>query len=1062
MDIEIHATSAFSFLRGASQPEDIVTAAAEQGYRAVALLDYDGVYGAPRFYAAARARGMHAIVGAVVRVCAADVDGFLGLYVHSRTGYQNLCKLLTNAKLRIDKQLAREVGSPVPIDELATYKEGLSALFLAGAPPLATLPRGDSPALAWARKVVRVFGPDACHVEQSRHFVRSETRAMIRLRHFADAHRIACVASNDVRYARPADARIADVFAVTRAHTTLDAAGTLLDANVERYLKPPSEMAAIFRDEPAHANNARALAESCEFSLENLGYRFPEYPLPPGETAFSYLEHLVHIGARDRYRPMQPRAHKQIAHELALIAKLDLAGYFLIVWDIVRFCREKGIMTQGRGSAANSAVCYALGITAVDPVGMELLFERFLSEERGEWPDIDLDLPSGDRREEVIQYVYRRYGERGAAMTANVITYRARSAVRECGKALGLPLALLDRMSRMLSWGNLEPDAMGEALERTGVSRQDKRIALLIETAVRMQNLPRHLGQHSGGMVIAAGRLDEVVPLEPATMPGRRVIQWDKDDCADLGILKVDLLGLGMMALLEDIVPLVQAHDGVAIDLAHLPHDDPATYAMMRRADTVGVFQIESRAQMATLPRLKPEKFYDLVVEVAIIRPGPIVGKMVNPYLKRRAGREPVVYPHPSLEPILKRTLGIPLFQEQLMRMAMVAAGFTGGEAEELRRAMGSKRSVDRMKVIEARLREGMTRNGFTEAAQMQVIQGIVSFALYGFPESHAASFALLAYASAYIKCHYPASFACALLNNWPMGFYHPATVVKDAERHGVTVLPVDVTRSAWRCERVPAARVGERRAAARDGGTLRLGLRYVRGLREHVGRAIERERGVRPFATVDDLVRRTGARREELLTLAELGALSTLPVPYGGDEWTRRTALWQVQAVAAKPEGELFARVDTPEETSPLAEMTLGEKIGADYRASGVTTLPHPMVLRRRELDARGVTTTARLGELRDGEWVAVAGVVITRQRPGTAKGFFFLTVEDETGIANAIVTPQLFDAEREAMVTAPVLVLHGKVQQQDGVTSVKVVHAEPLEARAGEDRLPESHDFH
>lgn len=539
--------------------------------------------------------------------------------------------------------------------------------------------------------------------------------------------------------------------------------------------------------------------------------------------------------------------------------------------------------------------------------------------------------------------------------------------------------------------------------------------------------------------MISAGRLDEICPLEPASMPGRVVIQWDKDDCNDLGILKVDLLGLGMMALLQEAIPLIRAYDGVDIDLAHLPHDDPETYAMLQRADTVGVFQVESRAQMATLPRMKPERFYDLVVQVALIRPGPLVGKMVHPYLARRAGRAPVVYPHPALEPILARTLGVPLFQEQLMRMAMVAAGFTGAQAEELRRALGSKRSAERMKAIEQQLRAGMTANGYPPEAQEEVIQGIRSFAQYGFPESHSASFALLAYASAYLKCHYPAAFTCALLNQWPMGFYHPATVVKDAQRHGVRVLPIDVTRSEWNCTCEPDDRPGGR-------GAVRLGLRYVRGLRQQVADAIERERALRPFTSIDDFARRTGAREAELSALAELGALARLPRRGGEAPWSRRSALWQVKNIAAQPPGRLFATTETPEDPSPLEEMSLAERIAADYRNSGLTVGPHPMALRRHELDARGVVRISRLSDLSDGAPVSVAGAVIVRQRPPTAKGFFFLTLEDETGIANAIVSPALFERERATMISAPWLLLHGTVQHQDGVTHVRVSHAEPL----------------
>ncbi|MGH7374268.1 MAG: DNA polymerase III subunit alpha, partial [Candidatus Rokuibacteriota bacterium] len=611
----------------------------------------------------------------------------------------------------------------------------------------------------------------------------------------------------------------------------------------------------------------------------------PDYPLPRGETPIGFLRSLAHAGARSRYGsgPLAEKARQQIEHELALIGRLDLAGYFLIVWDLVEYCRAHDVLVQGRGSAANSAVCYALGLTAVDPVGMELLFERFLSEERGEWPDIDLDLPSGDRRERVIQYVYERYGRLGAAMTANVITYRGRSAAREVGKALGLPADLIERLSQLVSdWEYNDPgDTLLAHLKEAGCDPAEPRIQHFGRLWSSIQDLPRHLGQHSGGMVIAQGRLDGVVPLEPATMPGRSVVQWDKDDCAALGIVKVDLLGLGMMSLLQDALEMIRRRGG-AVDLAHLPQD-PKVYGMLQQADTIGVFQVESRAQMATLPRLRPERFYDLVVQVAIIRPGPIVGDMVHPYLRRRAGREEVTVPHPALEPILKRTLGVPLFQEQLLRMAMATAGFTGGEAEELRRAFGFKRSERAMKEVELKLRAGMARQGISGAAAEAIIHSITAFALYGFPESHAASFALLAYASAYLKAHHPAAFYAALLNNQPMGFYDPATIVGDAGRHGQVIRPADVNYSGWLC-------------AIEPDGAVRLGLRYIRGLREEAGLRLEAERQRRPFASVEDLVKRGALRRDEVAQLARVGALASLE-PEG------RAALWEAER-AGRPAG--------------------------------------------------------------------------------------------------------------------------------------------------------------
>jgi error-prone DNA polymerase len=705
----------------------------------------------------------------------------------------------------------------------------------------------------------------------------------------------------------------------------------------------------------------------------------------------------------------------------------------------VEDCRRESILVQGRGSAANSAVCYALGITAVDPVGMELLFERFLSEERGEWPDIDLDLPSGDRRERVIQYVYERYGRLGAAMTANVITYRGRLAAREVGKVLALPPDLIERLSRYVS--DLEYKDPGDSLlvhlRSAGCDPDHPRIRRFAELWTAIQDLPRHLGQHSGGMVICQGRLDGVVPLEPASMPGRSVVQWDKDDCSALGIVKVDLLGLGMMSLLQDAIEMLAAR-GSIVDLAQLPADDPTVYAMLQQADTVGVFQVESRAQMATLPRLRPERFYDLVVQVAIIRPGPIVGDMVHPYLRRRAGREPVTVPHPSLEPILRRTLGVPLFQEQLLRMAMATAGFTGGEAEELRRALGFKRSVRAMGEIEAKLRAGMARQGITGEPAEAIIRSITAFALYGFPESHAASFALLAYASTYMKAHHPAAFYAALLNNQPMGFYHPATVVRDAQRHGQALRPIDVTRSGWLC-------------AIEEDGAVRLGLRYVKGLREEIGKRLEAARAERPFDSVADLVQRSRVNREELARLGEVGALRGLGLE-------RRQALWEGER-AIRPTGALYAALPDPPSPSPLRRMTVEERVVADYEGTDLSIGPHPLALRRRGLAAAGVVRAADLAGLPGGRAVRVAGAVVVRQRPGTAKGFIFLNLEDETGLINVIVRPQLFARHRMLLTAEPFLLVAGTLQHEDRVISVRADRLWRLDMQMG--AVP-SHDFH
>jgi error-prone DNA polymerase len=1486
MFVELHAQSAFSFLEGAEQPEALVSEAARLDMGVLALVDRDGLSAAPRFYQAATRAGIRPLIGSELTLR----DGArLPLLVEDRDGYRNLSRLITLMKLRAPKGEA-----VLDLEEITPYASGLVCLTGGAHGPLGrSLAAGGYPAArATLERLAGIFGADNCFVEVQRHRERAEERrlqALVRLAHDA---RLPLVATNQPLYCGdgdPSAARIpgragwsggralADALMCIREKTTLDAAGRLLACNDERRLKPGVEMASLFADLPEAVATTGELALRLAFTLKDVGYRFPDYPLPPGQEPLEHLRVLAERGAKSRYGrgPLAAKASRQIAYELDIIGRLDLAGYFLIVWDLVEYCRAHDILVQGRGSAANSAVCYALGITAVDPVGMGLLFERFLSEARGEWPDIDLDLPSGERREDVIQYVYRRYGRLGAAMTANVITYRGRSAARELGKVLDLPADLRERLARLVPiWGYRDPaDMLTRHLAAAGCDPAHPRIRAFAALWTRIQDLPRHLGQHSGGMVIAAGRLDDVVPLETATMPGRVVIQWDKEDCAALGIIKVDLLGLRMMSVIQEAIEIV-GETGGEIDLAHLPADDPTVYAMLREADTIGVFQVESRAQMATLPRIQPERFYDLVVQVAIIRPGPIVGDMVHPYINRRRGRERVTYPHPSLEPILERTLGVPLFQEQLLRMAMATAGFTGAEAEELRRAFGFKRSEARMAEVEAKLRAGMARQGITGDAAEQIVHAITAFALYGFPEcvvgetriidadtgrrvavedivhgrvpvqatlacdaelqftrrrivhatvsgrrmvyrvqtalgreivatpehplltmrgwralgslrrgdrigvarrlpplghrrwprhqvvvladliaegnlchpstvyfyttdirqrddfvrsvqrfdntvttvgrhrncysvhvrrrhhtrpagvvvwikqlglwgldshrkhlpeqafalcssqialllarlwegdgslsraghasydtasrvlatdiqhlllrlgivsrlyerarpyrqrtvtgfvitvtgkanlrrfssriarwfldsrkrqqaqslstarehprssrdivpvdvhplivsarirrsltwkeigastrmamreiaspsqakrgycrwvtgrlgrflrspelarlaisdlywdrvtamtpigmretydlsiegdqnflandvvvhnSHASSFALLAYASAYLKAHHSAAFYAALLNNQPMGFYHPATIVNDARRHGQRILPIDVTRSHWLCTVEELA----------DGRwAVRLGLRYVKGLREEVAKALVAARAERPFASATEVAQRVGLDRAEREALAAIGAFASL----GG---TRRQNVW---TLAVPPAGPLFTAAESahPPEVggsaqtlaphSPLPEMTEIDRLEADYAGTGVTVGRHPMALRRTALARQGVTRAADLARGRPGQPIRVAGSVIVRQRPGTAKGFLFLSLEDETGIANVIVTPQHFERHRLVLVSEPFLLVDGVLQRQDGVVSVKAERVQALPPLTN--NVP-SHDF-
>ena len=1067
--IELHSSSAFSFLEGASQPEELIKRAAELEMPAMALLDRNGVYGSARFHTSAKRNNVHPHVGAEIAVSSfgnrltpptwlphlhPSEPARLSLLCESRVGYQNLCQLITRFKMR---EKVKCEGAAT-FDDLQKYSSGLVCLTGGDEGPLAAalVSGGEEAGREMVERLVRIFGRDSVYIEVQRHREREEEwRNQVALR-IAGSLKLPVLATNGVRYATPYDREVLDVFTAVRHHTDLDHAGRLLALNNRRHLRPGREMAALFRDVPGAVAETLELSSRLRFQLDDLGYEFPRYPVPDGETMDSFLRKRVAEGVMRRYglkndSALQERAKKQVDHELDLIARLGFAGYFLIVWDIVCFCKKNDILIQGRGSAANSAVCYALEITAIDPVGMELLFERFLSESRGEWPDIDLDLPSEDKREQAIQYVYQRYGELGAAMTANVITYRGKSAAREVGKALGFDQESLGRLSGLVSqweWRG-KTDTMAHSFQNAGFDLKHPRIAKYLELCMRLQDLPRHLGQHSGGMVICQGQLNRVVPLERASMPSRTVVQWDKEDCADLGIIKVDLLGLGMMAVLKDCIELIPQHYGESVDLAQLPEDEEV-YKVLQQADTVGMFQVESRAQMASLPRNRPTRFYDLVVQVAIIRPGPIVGKMMHPYMRRRQKKEPVTYPHPSLEPVLKRTLGVPLFQEQLLRMAMTVANFSGAEAEELRRAVGMRRSWERMKNLESKLRAGMTTNGLDTATQETIIQNISSFALYGFPESHAASFALIAYASAYLKVKYLAAFTCAILNNQPMGFYMPAVLVKDAQRHGLRVRPIDIQVSDWACT------IEHEGAGALS---LRMGLGYARGLRRQSAVAVVATRSQDGhFRSAEDLsLRVPQLNRKELTLLARVGALNKLD----GLEH-RRDALWQVER-AGKLEGPLLRQnSDSLRETSdalPLKQMNTEERLVADYAGTGLTVGKHPMHYRRQELQSRNVLSAAELRLCRDGEFVRAAGCVIARQRPGTAKGFIFISMEDETGIANVIVTPDLYERDRLTVVRSKFLLVEGILQNQDGVVHVKATRLTALIDSAMGLR---SHDFH
>jgi error-prone DNA polymerase len=1070
--VELHARSAFSFLRGASNPEDLAKAAAALGLPGLALLDRDGVYGAPRLFGPARKNGLRAIVGAEITMADRSV---VPLLAANQQGYQNLCQLITEAKL-VERSIAPapaattrvEAGSTAAAaeidprerkrpcyatwDELRRFSGGLIALTGDEDGPVrrAWRQEGGDAAVAALSQLTTIFGPDRLYVELQRHRIRGEERELAFLQRLAQSHHLPLLATGGVTYATKAARPVADVFTCLRLHTTLDGAGKRLSVNDNRQLKSTDEMAALFEDMPEAVANSSRLAERLEFTLRDLGYRFPAYPVPPGHSMESFLREQAYAGARDRYGKITPRIRRQLEKELTLIAKLGFCGYFLIVWDVCRFCRDERILVQGRGSAANSLVCYALRITAVDPIKCRLLFERFLSEGRvgvdghPSWPDIDLDLPSGDLRERVIQRVYEHYAPRGAAMTANVITYRGRSTVREIGKVLGFGDDALDRFSSLYANGDFpETLQLKQQLSLAGLAANATRTDALASLYNKIYGLPRHLGQHSGGMVICQGQLSSVVPLENASMPGRVVCQWDKDDCEDLGIVKVDFLGLGMMAVLQDTFELCRRR-GAALELYQIPQNDRATYKAMRAADTIGVFQIESRAQMATLPRFQPRTFYDVAMQVAIVRPGPIVGNLTHPLIRRRRKLEQPDSIDPSVasivKPILKRTSGVILFQEQMLELSMKLARFTGGQAEELRRAMGFTRNTERLDQALLKLRTALKENGHNDTVINRVSESAMSFAAYGFPESHAISFALLAYASTWLKLHRPAEFTASLLNHQPMGFYSPATLLQDARRHRLKVKPVCVAGSEWDC-------------TVESADTIRIGLRYVKGLREASARAMLEQRRQGAFASLADFLRRTEFTAAERRALAATGALNALAAH-------RRAALWQVEAAWSENEAlfKYYTAAPSPASgDSPLAPMSVAERLQADFSGLELTVGTHPMALARERLPDAWRASDLPLAA--DGTRITIAGCVICRQRPGTAKGVVFVSVEDETGIANAIVRPAVFERNRLVITQEPALKITGRLQNQSGVIHIMADVIEPLV----ELNLPAqaSHDF-
>lgn len=990
--VPLFVRSNFSFLEGASHPEELVERTAELGLPALALTDRDGVYGMPRAHVKAREMGVKLLPGATVTV--EDGDSIV-LLAAEQTGWANLCRLLTRGRLRCPKG-----ESQVTWEEVCEHAEGVIALW--------------SPHEERAAPLSDAFG-DRLYALLTRHRWAEEAEAEARARELAERFRLPLVAGHEVLYHQRARRRLQDVLTAVRHRTSVADAGRHLKPNAEHDLKTPHAFARLYADLPGAVERTREIAERCRFALDQIRYRYPSERLPSGMTSAEWLRELTLEGARGRYGGEPPaNVREQLDRELALIEALDYPGYFLTMYEIVRYCREHGILAQGRGSAANSAVCYCLGVTAIDPVRMGLLFERFLSRERAEPPDIDLDIEH-EKREEVIQHVYSKYGRDHAAMVANVIRYRPRSAVRDVGKALGLPETALDRLAKLLShWGALDPEVFRQA----GLDAERGPGALLHELATEILDFPRHLSIHPGGFLLGHRPVSELVPIENATMEDRTVIQWDKDDVESLGLFKVDLLGLGALTLLHRAFDLLERHRGEELSLATIPPGDAAAYEMVCQADTVGVFQIESRAQMAMLPRLKPENFYDLVVEISIVRPGPISGNMVHPYLKRRKeqkmGKEPP-YPHPDLKPVLEKTLGVPLFQEQVMQLAVVAADYTPGEADQLRRDMAAWRRTGRIERHRERLITRMTAKGIEPEFAERVFEQIRGFGDYGFPEAHAASFALIAYATAYLKCHFPAEFLCAILNSQPMGFYSPATLVEDAKRHGVEMRPVDVTISDWEC--------------TLEDSTVRLGLGRVKGLREADGERILMARHTHPFADHADFVRRVSLARDCLDALAAAGALESLLAD-------RRQALWDGRKLGRQRREPLELRAR--ERRPSLPELDRAETLLWDYQTTGMSPRGHPLEAVREELMELGLPTADAVRAVPSGRKVRYAGSVICRQRPGTAKGVVFLTLEDETGFVNVVIWQDVWKRHAWTVKTTPLLGVTGKIQSEDGVVHV------------------------
>ena len=1019
---ELQCTSHFSFLRGASSCEELFSAAGLLGIEALAITDRNSLAGIVRAHEAAKATGVRLIVGC--RLDLADGASIL-IYPTDRPSYSRLCRLLS-----LGKQRGGKAKCVLRWEDLPAYSEGQIAVLV---PDMS-----DDACAIQLRRLSETFNERA-YLSLTLRRRPNDALRLHKLSNLAARYRVATVVTNDVLFHTPERRILQDVVTCVRERCTIDDVGFRRERHADRYLKPPEEMHRLFAAYPEALARTITIADRCRFSLDELAYQYPEERTMPGLTAQQALEKLTWEGAAERYPEGLPdKVRKTLEHELRLIEQLGYAPYFLTVNSIVRFSRSQDILCQGRGSAANSAVCFVLGITSIDPERNDLLFERFVSQERKEPPDIDVDFEH-ERREIVMQWVYDTYGRDHAALCSTVIRYRARGALRDVGKALGLSEDLIKMLSSQVWQWSMEGVEEKHA-EELNLNLNDRRLRLAIDLSRQLIGAPRHLSQHPGGFVLTHDRLDDLVPIEPAAMDNRQVIEWDKDDIDALKFMKVDVLALGMLSCMKRGFDLLKLHKGIDLDLAAIPAEDPRTYAMIRKADTLGTFQIESRAQMSMLPRLKPRTFYDLVIEVAIVRPGPIQGDMVHPYLRRREGKEPVVYPRPELERVLGKTLGVPLFQEQAMRVAIECAGFTASEADQLRRSMATFKHTGGVSAFRDKLITGMVARGYTEEFAAKTFGQLEGFGSYGFPESHAASFALIAYASSWMKCHHPDAFCAALLNAQPMGFYAPAQIVRDARQHGVEVRPIDVNASRWDC----TLEAGRGRYKA-----VRLGLCMARDLANADGAAIVTARGDTPYKSIEEIQRRSGVGRGALDRIGDADGFGSL----GSD---RRSSLWDVKGLgsaalplfAAADERDGKLRQEAIEPTVVLAPMGEGAEVVEDYRASGLSLRAHPLAFLRDELKARKMITCEALRTTRDGRWVELAGLVLVRQKPGSAKGVMFITLEDETEVANLVVWTKTFEANRRTVLGASMMGVRGQVQREGEVIHVIAQRLDDLSA--------------